>query len=121
MAIVRGSNDSYWWDVRHQVPVDNGKRLTVGFTARFKRLDKDRVADVMASITDEDGPRIQDAELVEEVLIGWKNVLELELEDGSEPSFDDPDQRHWVLGIIGMEAAVVRAWMDSIAGGRRKN
>ena len=120
MAIVQGSVDSYWWDVRHQVPIDSGKRLTVGLTAKFKRLDQDAVAAFVDRINDEDDS-VEDAEIIEATLIGWKRVLEIELEDGSEPAFDDEPQRDWVLGIVGLQAAIVRAWMESISGGKRKN
>ncbi len=120
MALVRGSNDHYWWDVKHKVPLDKGKFLTVGFTAKFRRLDKERVSDILSRIHDPDDT-VTDAEVVTEVLSGWRDVKEMELEDGSAPDYGDDDQRDWVLGIVGMEGAVVRAWIDSITGGARKN
>ncbi len=120
MAIVRGKDDAYWWQVHHKVPVDDGRYAAVSLKAKFKRLDKARVGQVLDAITNGDAS-LSDEDLVREVLLDWKQVRGLELEDGSEPSFAVDDQREWVLGIIGMEAAIVRAWAESVTGGRLKN
>lgn len=120
MAIVKGGSEFYWWAVKHKVPVDNGKYLPVGFEAKFKRLSKDRVNEIMRKL-DADDSDLVDSDLVSEVLHGWRNVREMQVEDGAAPDFNNDEQREWVLGIIGMEAAIIRAWMSSITEGKVKN
>ena len=121
MAIRKGATDTYWWKVRSRVPVDDGKFLTVGFKAKFRRLDKNRVREILDKIERGDDD-MDDSALIEEILIGWKDVIGLETEDGSAPSYENDEEREWVLGIVGIEAAVVRAWLESITPqGRVKN
>ncbi len=119
MAIVRGSSEHYWWKVKHKVPMDNGKFLAVGFTAKFKRFSKDRVATLMGDGGED--AQINVSEVIGEVLIGWKEMKDIEIEDGSSPDFANDEQREWVLGIIGMDLAVFKAWTHSITQGAVKN
>lgn len=114
MAIVRGKDDAYWWKVRRRVAYGNGKLQTVGFMAKFRRLPKQRVAEIFKMIKDSED--ISDADLIDEILIGWKDVTGLQVdEDGTPPSFDIDEDREWVLSIPGVDQAVILAWADSVA------
>ena len=114
MAITRGKDDSYWWKVRQRIAYGNGKLQTVGFMAKFRRLSKQRVEEIFDQIKDDDGA--SDSDLINEILIGWKDVVGLQVdEDGTPPSFDVDEDREWVLGLPGIERAVVLAWLESIA------
>jgi hypothetical protein len=120
MAIVLGKSDHYWYPVSVSIPVDAGKQAVIRFEARFARLGQARVSDLIERLRDE-SERLGDADLVAEVLTGWRRVEGVELESGDAPDYADLDQRAALLDLVGVQAGIVRAWFESITQGKRKN
>jgi len=101
---------TYSWPVTVQIPADGGKFTKSTFDATFKVIPQDRIDTILR------GGNV-DSELLREVTIGWKGVQD---EDGNELPFSE-DARDKLLSIPYARAALVEAYLDSLAGSRRKN
>lgn len=95
----------YDWDVS----TDHGK-----FTGTFRRVTQSRVDQIVEQLN---AATLKDPELVDEVFAGWRDV---EGSDG-QPLAVTPGNRALLLDVVGIRAAVIRAWFDSISGAPRKN
>lgn len=114
--LILGKSDSYKWPVTVEVPTDGGRFERAEFVAEFRRLPQSRLDEVGQALRG-DGEKISDADLAEEVLVGWDKVKDA---DGSPINFSAAT-RAAVLDISGVRTAVVQAFFESLAGGRRKN
>ena len=111
---VISQSGSYKWPVSVEFPVDGGKSEKQTFDVEFKRLSQTRIEEIRKQV-DEGG--ITDREFSREVMVGWSGVV-----DGSGDTVPFSEAgRDNLLDIPLVSAAVVVAFMNSLAGVRRKN
>ncbi len=104
------SKNTCKWPVTVLVPQDGGKRAKYTFTAEFALLAPERERALkVGDISDED--------FLREVLVGWSGVQDV---DGADLPFSD-DARDKLIAIPYVRAALIEAYFDFVAGGRRKN
>jgi hypothetical protein len=112
--LILGRQDSFKWPVKFRKPVDGGTFENTEFIAQFKRLPQSRLDEISQAIGD---GGLTDAVLVDEVLCGWADVKDL---DGNDVPYNAVT-RAQLLDEAGVRAALIRAYMDALAGGARKN
>ena len=108
------TSDSYKYPVVVEIVDESGRTTKHTFEAHFKRLPQSEIDRLLVASKD-DG--IRDEDVVDQVLIGWSGVVD---EQGDAMPFNAENVRV-VLDICPVRACVVRAWVDSLTGGRRKN
>lgn len=111
---LRSQTPAYWWPVVVEFASDGGKFEKEGFDAEFKRLPQDRLRVIGEQI---DGGTITDLELLDVVLIGWRGIFD---EAGDEVPFSETAKGR-ILNVAMVAQAVVSAWLESLAKGKRKN
>lgn len=101
---------TYTWPVQGTLPGG----VEVKFDAVFRRLS---TADAKA--LDERAARgeLSDAELIGRVLAGWTGVTD----EHREPLPFTPENLFRLLNVLGVQAAIVASFYESLAGARRKN
>jgi hypothetical protein len=103
----------YTWPVQVQLPTDGGRHTTETFDARFKRISQTDVQELKSAIQ---AGTITDVELCSQVLVGWEGI-----KAGEDPVPYSESARAQLLDIPGVAYAVVMAFLESIAGAKRKN
>ncbi len=119
MAFVLKQSDTYTWPVAFDVPVDGGRHERQTFDGEFKRLPQSKIGPLVAELQ-----RLEDlndldrlSEIAAEVLVGWSGVND---DKGSEIPFSQKALEQ-VLEVPLLSVAVLKAYMDSIKGAKRKN
>lgn len=107
-------NPSYTAPVAVKMPGDKGKFTTVKFNARFKRVSLTEFEALNAAIREK---TMTDAQLIDEVLVGWGDV---ENKNG-EPVEFTPENLEVLLDIFPVRPSIVQAFFDSIHLGAAKN
>ena len=106
---------TYSWPVSVERPADTGGEIEkVEFEAEFRRITQDRFEEIWKKV---DAGEITDRAVCLEVLAGWKNV---QGDDGEQIPYT-PENVLLVLNAHGVQGAVVRAFIESFTGIRRKN
>lgn len=109
---IISQKDTFTWPVQVEIPGE-GKAIKAQFTAEFRRLPQSRMDEILAADTPP-----SDAELVREVMVGWKDVKD---EAGTELEFNQVNLAQ-LLEVTGMRAIIGRAFMEAMLGGaKRKN
>lgn len=111
---LRSQSPTYRWPVVVEFPIDGGKFDKESFDAEFKRLPQDRLREIGEQI--ENGA-ITDLELLDQVLVGWAGIFD---ESGAEVPFSEVT-RTQILNVALVASAIVAAWLESLAKGKRKN
>ena len=111
---LRSQTPAYWWPVVVEFASDGGKFEKETFDAEFKRLPQDRLREIGEKI---DGTLITDLELLDQVLVGWRGIFD---EAGDEVPFSETAKGR-ILNVAMVASAVVSAWLESLAKGKRKN
>lgn len=106
-------NNFYTWPVKVELPDDGGKFTVHTFDAQFKRITQLRIAEITKLA--EEG-NITDIELANEVLVGWKGIMEGETEI---PFSEQAKEKLLALALV--PKAIIVAFFDSLAGAKRKN
>lgn len=114
MAFVLAQTESYSWPVTVEFPIDGGRFEKQSFDAVFKRLPQQRIREIWDLIQAGD---LNDDELCGEVLMGWKGIQDAK---GEEVRFSEKAKAD-LLNVPLVAAAVVTAWLESLAKGKRKN
>ena len=114
MAFVLKQSDTYSWPIAFDIPVDGGRMQRQTFDGEFRRLSQSRITEIGAQIKTEE---ITDADLAAEVLVGWSGVTD---GDGKDVPFSQK-ALHQLLEVPFLAVAVLKAYMDSIKGAKRKN
>jgi len=114
MAFVLSQSTNYSWPVAVEFPIDGGRFDKQTFDAQFKRLPQDRIRQVWDQIQAGD---IDDEGLCREILTGWNGITD---DKGSEIPFSEK-ARDQLLLVPLVAAAIVGAWLDSLAKAKRKN
>jgi hypothetical protein len=119
MAFVLKQSDTYSWPVAFDVPVDGGRHERQTFDGEFKRLPQSKVGPMVAELQ-----RLEDlseldriTELAAEVLVGWSGVSD---DNGKEIPFSQGALEQ-LLEVPLLSVAILKAYMDSIKGAKRKN
>ena len=113
MALILKQTDSYVWPVTVELPVDGGRFEKHSFDAEFKRLSQSRIEEIMEDVVKGDA---KDREVAAEILIGWRGVSD----DSGDIPFSEK-ARDDLLNIPLVSASTIKAWMESLAGAKRKN
>lgn len=111
---VISQTSSYKWPVAVEFPIDGGRVEKQSFDAEFRRLSQTRIEEIRKLI--EDGG-ITDRDFAREVLIGWNGVID---GNGDPVPFSEAT-RDALLDVPLVSASIIRAFMESLAGARRKN
>ena len=121
MLILTDSTAGYPWPVSFTRPHagDAGKREPIAFVAQFRFVPQSRLDGLVARIraAADSTSAITDAELIDEVLIGWEGVRDA----SGEPLPFTPATLAAALDVPGVRTALVRAWFASLAEGERGN
>jgi hypothetical protein len=119
MAFVLKQSDTYTWPVTFDVPVDGGRHERQTFDGEFKRLPQSKVGPMVAELQKlEDFSDLERVtEIAADVLVGWSGING---DDGKEIPYSQKalDQ---LMEVPLLAVAVLKAYMDSIKGAKRKN
>ncbi len=109
---VLSNKPTYWFEVTVSRPNDEkGTWDTFKFLGEFKRRSQPEVQEMFAK----GAP--SDALIVENEFIGWKDIKQ---PDGSALEVNAAN-RTALLAEIGVQTAIVRAWLESSVTGPAKN
>ena len=119
MAFVLKQSDTHTWPVAFDIPVDGGRHERQTFDGEFKRLPQSRVGPMVAELQQlEDlGDLERLTELAKEVLVGWAGVTG---DDGKEIPYSEKAVGQ-LLEVPLLAVSIIKAYMDSIKGAKRKN
>lgn len=113
MAFVLKQSDSYSWPVTVEYPIDGGRFQKNNFDAQFKRLSQTRIEEIMADAVNGD---LKDVSVANELLTGWAGITD----DGNDIPYSEKTKAE-LLDMPLVAASIVKAWMESLAGARKKN
>ena len=114
MGFVLKQSSDYVWPVTVELPTDGGRFSKHTFDAKFQRLPQKRINIIIEQIRVNE---IDDDTLCREVLIGWTGIKD----DNDEEIPFSESSLNVVLNVQAVAAAVVSAWFESLAKGKRKN
>ena len=119
MAFVLKQSSSYTWPVSFDVPVDGGRHERQTFDGEFKRYPQSKIAPMVAELQklEDLGDLDRITEMSADLLIGWSGVTG---DDGEEILFSQKALQQ-LLEVPFLAVAVLKAYMDSIKGAKRKN
>ena len=129
MAVVLTKNPAYWAEGFFVIPDQPGRPIVIDFRLRFKRLKKAEAdeldrririnsehhqAQLRAIVENRPVPQfvpeITDKEVLDAVLVDWEGF---NAEDGTAAMYTDATRTQLCDDYPGMEAAMVRAWLES--------
>jgi hypothetical protein len=113
MAFVLKQTTSYFWPVTVEMPADGGRFEKQTFDAEFRRMNQSRIETIMADAV---ASQIRDVDVASEVMVGWKGITD----QGDEVPFSEKSKAD-LLDMPLVASAVIKAWMESLAGAKRKN
>ena len=119
MAFVLKQSDTYSWPVSFDIPADGGRHEKQTFDGEFKRMPQSRVGPMVAELQQiedlADLERI--TEIAKEVLIGWSGIID---DDGKEIPYSEKALAQ-LLEVPLLAVSIIKSYMDSIKGAKRKN
>jgi hypothetical protein len=119
MAFVLKQSDTYTWPVTFDVPVDGGRHERQTFDGEFKRLPQSKIGPMVAELQrlEDLGDLERITDISRDVLVGWSGIND---DNNKEIPFSQKalDQ---LLEVPFLAVAVLKAYMDSIKGAKRKN
>lgn len=129
MSVILTKNPAYWADGFFVIPDQPGRPIVIDFRLRFKRLKKAEAdeldrririnserhqaqlrAIVAGEPVPEMVPEITDKEVLDAVLVDWEGF---NAEDGTAAMYTVAARAQLCDDYPGMEAAMVRAWLES--------
>jgi hypothetical protein len=111
LAFVIKKGSTYRWPVSFKMPVDGGKYDNCTFDVDFKRLPESRLKEVLST------ENASDVAFAHEIIVGWFGVKD---ESGQDIVFSDTALAA-ALETPGLASAIVKSYLESIAGARIKN
>lgn len=105
---------AYFHTVSVRFPMGNDEVKVVEFDAQFRRLTQDEIEELNASVVE---GRITDREIIDRVLMGWRNVGDAE---GNELPYT-PENLESLLRLHPTKPSIVRAYFGSLEAARAKN
>ena len=119
MAFVLKQSDTYVWPIAFDIPVDGGRHERQTFDGEFKRLPQSKIAPMVAELQKLED--LGDLDLITEIagglLVGWSGING---DDGKEIPFSQKALEQ-LLEVPFLAVAVLKAYIDSIKGAKRKN
>lgn len=119
MAFVLKQSDTYSWPVSFDIPVDGGRHERQTFDGEFKRLPQSKVGPMVAELNrlDDLGDLDRIGELAADVLVGWSGITD---DNGKEVPFSQKALEQ-LLEVPMLAVMVLKAYLDSLKGAKRKN
>jgi hypothetical protein len=119
MAFVLKQSDTYTWPVTFDIPVDGGRHERQTFDGEFKRLPQSKIGPMVAELQrlEDLGDLERITDISRDVLVGWSGIND---DNNKEIPYSQKalDQ---LLEVPFLAVAVLKAYMDSIKGAKRKN
>lgn len=115
MAFVIKKDKSYTWPITISEPMDGGGFNDQKVKVKFKMLSQSRIDEIIKDEAE------QDADILQDVLIGWDDEAFKDESGASLPfSFDN---KELILSVPYVRGALVKGFFESISGKalRRKN
>jgi len=113
MALVLSERYNYSWRVTVESPTEGARFEQHACDAQFKRLSQSPIEEIMS---DAINAQLKDVEVASELLVGWAGVT-----DGNEQIPYSEKTKAEVLNMPLVASSLVKAWMESLAGARKKN
>lgn len=113
MAFVLKQSDSYSWPVTVEYPIDGGRFEKHTFDAQFKRLSQSRIEEIMSDAVNGE---LKDGAVASELLVGWAGITD----SGADIPYSEKTKAE-LLDMPLVSASIVKAWMESLAGAKKKN
>lgn len=119
MAFVLKQSDTYSWPVTFDIPVDGGRHERQTFDGEFKRLPQSKIAPMVAELDrlDSAGDLDRLTDMAGEVLVGWSGVTD---DQGKEVPFSQKALEQ-LLEVPMLAVMILKAYMESLKGAKRKN
>lgn len=119
MAFVLKQSETYSWPVTLDIPVDGGRHERQTFDGEFKRLPQSKVGAMITELSklEELGDLERITEIAGEILVGWSGVT---ADDGKDIPFSQKALQQ-LLEVPFLAVAVMKAYVDSLKGAKRKN
>lgn len=119
MSFVLKQSDTYTWPVSFDVPVDGGRHERQTFDGEFKRVPQSKLGPMVAELQklEDLGELDRITEIAADVLVGWSGISD---DTGKEIPFSQKALEQ-LLEVPFLAVAVLKAYMDSIKGAKRKN
>jgi len=119
MSFVLKQSDTYVWPVTFDVPVDGGRHERQTFDGEFKRLPQSKIGPMVAELQklEDLGDLERFTEIAADLLVGWSGIND---DNGKEVPFSQKALER-LLEVPFLAVAVLKAYMDSIKGAKRKN
>jgi hypothetical protein len=114
MGFVISQSKTYSWPVEVSLPADAGRFDKFTFDAEFARVTQTRVEEIIKGITEGD---LSDRQVCREILKGWRGITV----DGTAEQPFSASALDEILEFPTVGMCIVKAWMESISGARRKN
>jgi len=105
-------NATYFWPVTVELPADGGKFEKHTFDAQFKRLPQKRLDEIF-----DRNAEVKDSDVITEILVGWKGIVD---DQGNEVVYSETN-RDELLQIARVRSGILAAFLESLAGAKRKN
>ena len=119
MAFVLKQSNTYYWPVSFDLPIDGGRFERQSFDGEFKRLPQSVVGPMIGELDQLEsiGDMSKITEAARDVIVGWTGVTD---DQGKDIPFSQTalDQ---ILEIPMVNIAILKAFIDSIKGAKRKN
>jgi hypothetical protein len=119
MGFVLKQSDTYSWPITFDLPVDGGRHERQTFDGTFKRLPQSKVGPMLAELAklEDLGDLDRMNDLATDLIVGWAGVTD---DAGKEIPFSQKALEQ-MLDVPFLAVAVLKAYMDSIKGAKRKN
>jgi hypothetical protein len=113
MAFVLKQSDNYSWPVTVEIPIDGGRFEKHTFDAQFKRLSQTRIEEIMSEAI---SGEMKDVAVATDILTGWTGITG----DGEPIPYSEKGKAD-LLDMPLVASSIVKSWMESLAGARKKN
>jgi hypothetical protein len=119
MSFVLKQSETYTWPVVFDVPIDGGRHERQTFDGEFKRLPQSKIGPMVAELQrlEDLGDLERITEIAGDVVVGWSGIND---DQGNEIPFSQKALQQ-LLEVPFLAVAVLKAYMDSIKGAKRKN
>jgi hypothetical protein len=119
VAFVLKQSDSYTWPITFDVPVDGGRHERQTFDGEFKRMPQSKIGPMVAELQrlEDLGDLERITEIAQDVLVGWSGIND---DNGKEIPFSQAALQQ-LLEVPFLAVAILKAYIDSIKGAKRKN
>ena len=115
MAFVISKPATFFWPVKVELAVDNGKYEKQSFDAEFKRLPQSKIEEIVGKIRSEE--ITSDVLLARDLIVGWRGVLD---DQGNEVPFSEA-MKDQLLDVPTVASSIVSAFFEATTKAKLKN